>query len=73
MVNHLYETSDKTAFATTATSSAVYAGVLWLLHRSAIQHVVTFATVWFGRKHPPTSLPPAGDSPDSQTDRRRAA
>lgn len=45
VVNRLYDTSDKTSFATTATSSAVYAGVLWLLHRSAIQHVVTFATV----------------------------
>lgn len=45
VVNQIYDTSDKAAYVTIATSTAVYASALWLLHRHPIQHAVTFAGV----------------------------
>ena len=45
VVNQFYDTSSETAFVTIATSSALYAAALWLIHRHAIQHAVTFGGV----------------------------
>lgn len=48
MLNVLLDTSGKTVFLTIATSTAVYAIVLWLLHRHGVQQAVAFGALCVG-------------------------
>ncbi len=45
VVNKFYDTAGATAFITIALLSAVYAALLWFVHRHAIQQAVLFACV----------------------------
>lgn len=42
MVNVMLDTSGKTPFLSTATSTAAYAVILWMLHRDGLQQAVAF-------------------------------
>lgn len=47
VINQFSDTSAKTAFVTIATTSTVYAVVLWLFHKHAIQQAVLYLGVLF--------------------------
>ena len=48
MVNVMLDTGGKTVFVTIATSTAVYAVVLWVLHRHGVQQAVAFGAACVG-------------------------